>query len=86
MTTRLSETIAVRDLKNRLSEVLRAVERGEHVTVTVDRRAVAELVPVSRKPRWIDGARFLAHFEGRWADPGLRAELDELVGDTIDEL
>ncbi len=35
----------MRDLKSRLSEVLRAVERGKHVRVTSRGRPVAQIVP-----------------------------------------
>jgi prevent-host-death family protein len=38
-------TIGVRDLKQSLSETLRAVSRGEHVRVTLRGRAVADIVP-----------------------------------------
>ena len=37
--------IGARDLKRSLSEVLRAVEHGAHVRVTVRGRAVADIVP-----------------------------------------
>jgi prevent-host-death family protein len=37
--------IGVRELKASLSEVLRGVERGEQVRVTLRGRAVADLVP-----------------------------------------
>src|SRR5258708_12157095 len=43
--------VSVRDLRNRTSEVLRRVEAGETVTVTVDRRPAARLVPLSRRGR-----------------------------------
>jgi prevent-host-death family protein len=38
-------TIGIRELKNRLSEILRAVKAGEHVLVTDRGTVVAELVP-----------------------------------------
>jgi prevent-host-death family protein len=38
-------TIGIRELKNRLSEVLRAVKGGDHVLVTDRGTVVAELVP-----------------------------------------
>lgn len=37
--------IGVRELKQSLSEILRAVERGQQVRVTVRGRPVADLVP-----------------------------------------
>ena len=79
-------SLAVRELKNRLSEVLRGVEQGDHVTVTVDRRPVARLVPIDDKPTWTSGRQFVARFRDRLADPALLADLDELVPDTTDDL
>jgi prevent-host-death family protein len=38
--------IGVRELKARLSEVLRRVEQGERVRVTVRNRPVADILPV----------------------------------------
>ena len=40
--------MGVRELKNRLSEVVRAVKTGEHVLVTDRGTVVAELVPPGR--------------------------------------
>ncbi len=45
----MNASVSVRELRNQISEVLRRVEGGEHVTVTVDRRPVAELVPLRRR-------------------------------------
>jgi antitoxin (DNA-binding transcriptional repressor) of toxin-antitoxin stability system len=41
-------TIGIRELKNRLSEVMRAVKAGEHVLVTDRGTVVAELAPPGR--------------------------------------
>jgi prevent-host-death family protein len=41
-------TIGIRELKNRLSEVVRAVKAGEHILVTDRGTVVAELVPPGR--------------------------------------
>jgi prevent-host-death family protein len=42
------KTMGIRELKNRLSEVVRAVRAGEHVLVTDRGTVVAELVPPGR--------------------------------------
>lgn len=42
------QTMGIRELKNRLSEVVRAVKAGEHILVTDRGRVVAELVPPGR--------------------------------------
>jgi prevent-host-death family protein len=47
--------ISSRELRNRTAEVLRRVEAGERVRISVNRRPVAELVPLDR-PRWASGS------------------------------
>lgn len=42
------KTMGIRELKNRLSEVLRAVKAGEHILVTDRGAVVAELAPPGR--------------------------------------
>src|SRR5262245_17165299 len=42
------KTIGIRELKNRLSEVVRSVKAGEHILVTDRGTVVAELVPPGR--------------------------------------
>jgi prevent-host-death family protein len=76
-----------RDLRNDTAGVLRRVEAGERVTVTVNGRAVAELVPVQRARRsWIRRETLVARLRRAQADPGLRADLARLAGDTTDDL
>ena len=52
--------------------------------MTVDRRAVAELIPLASRATWVPRRRAL---DGLFqADAGLRRDLDEALPDTIDEL
>jgi prevent-host-death family protein len=46
------EKIPQRELRNRVSAVLRAAEAGERYTITVDGRPVAELGPL-RPRQWV---------------------------------
>lgn len=46
--------IPQKELRNQVGEVLRRVEAGEHLTVTVAGRPVAELAPIGR-PQWVSG-------------------------------
>lgn len=45
------KTIPQRELRNRISQVLRSVESGERMQITVDGRPVAELTPVGGRRR-----------------------------------
>jgi prevent-host-death family protein len=47
-------TIAQKELRNRVSEVLRRAEAGEEITITVAGRPVAQLGPAERR-RWVSG-------------------------------
>jgi len=77
------ESVSVRELRNTVSEVLRRVEGGERLTVTVDRRPVAELVPLRRRRGVpVEEARRVASRHP--ADAGLRQELREAFADTTD--
>ncbi len=60
------------------------MEAGERLRVTVDRRPVAELVPLPARGVWVPRDRVLAGLTQ--ADPGLRDELAGALPDTIDEL
>ncbi len=78
--------IPVRELRNDVSAVLRRVEAGERLRVTVSGRPVAELVPLPSRPTSIPWTQFQESLHGALADPALTAELSELVPDTTDDL
>lgn len=82
--TFVSDDVSVRELRNHTASVLRRVESGERLRVTVDRRPVAELVPLASRSTWIARERALDALVQ--ADPGLRSELAEALPDTVDEL
>lgn len=74
----------MRELRNHISDVLRRVEAGQRLVVTVDRRPVAELVPLAGRSVWVAKTRVLENLVQ--ADPGLRLELDSALPDTVDQL
>jgi len=79
--------VASRDLRNDTAGVLRRVQAGEHVVITVSGRPVAELVPVQRRRRrWLDRGELVRRLSAARADPGLRADLERLAGDTTEDL
>jgi prevent-host-death family protein len=78
--------IPARDLRNNVSAVLRRVEHGERLRVTVSGRPVAELLPLSARPASLPWDAFFQH-SNRWlADPGLTQELKDLLPGTTDDL
>lgn len=80
----VSDDVSVRELRNHTAEVLRRVEGGERLRVTVDRRPVAELIPLPSRATWVPRQRALDGLVQ--ADAGLRGELAEALPDTVDEL
>ncbi len=79
----MSAEVSVRELRNQTAQVLRRVEAGEHLTVTVDRRPVAELVPLPGPMTWVPRERIIASLVQ--ADSGLTTDLNDVLGETIGE-
>lgn len=80
------ESVASRELRNHTADVLRRVQRGEVVAVTVRGETVAELRPPASQRRRFFARRDLAALLATQADPGLRDDLAVLAGETTDEL
>ena len=84
----MAETeVPSRELRNDTAGVLRRVAAGERVTITVNGRPVAALVPLQRSRRsWIRRDDLVARLRRAQADPGLRADLQRLAGEMTDDL
>lgn len=78
------DDVSVRELRNHTAEVLRRVEAGDRLRVTVDRRPVAELIPLERRSTWVPKKRVVEMLVQ--ADAELTDQLDAALGATIDEL
>jgi len=49
------------------------------------RESTADKEPLGKRPRWMGGEHLQEQLKDRSADPGLSAELDQLVGSTLHE-
>ncbi|PZF85350.1 antitoxin [Jiangella anatolica] len=76
--------MSVRDLRNHVSEVLRRVEAGETLEVTVNERPVALLIPRQIRPRTLPAREFLVTVPR--ADSALADQLDAAMPETTAEL
>jgi len=76
--------VSARDLRNHTAEVLRRVEAGERLRVNVNRRPVAELVPLARSV-WTTGPAMERVVREASADAGLLRDLAEVRRQTVDE-
>jgi prevent-host-death family protein len=68
------DTIPQKELRNDVSAVLRRVEAGETLVITVAGRPVAELSPTGRR-RWVKGSELVRI----WSGPTPRGLEDELT-------
>ena len=80
------EEVPARELRNDVSAVLRRVEAGAHLRVTVSGRPVAELVPLAVRPRSMSWEALVRGIEDWRADAGLRRDLAELLPETTDDV
>ena len=80
----MSDDVSVRELRNHTADVLRRVESGERLRVTVDRRPVAELAPLPARDSWVPRERALDALVQ--ADAELRDDLGQALPGTVDEL
>ncbi|MGH7640205.1 MAG: type II toxin-antitoxin system Phd/YefM family antitoxin [Candidatus Dormibacteria bacterium] len=78
--------IPLRVLRNDVSSVLRRVEQGERLRVTVGGRLVAQLLPLPDRPETRDWQSFFGGGDRWCADSGLRGQLAELLPGTTDDL
>lgn len=80
-------TIPQRELRNQIARVLRQVEAGERLRVTVDGRPVADLVPVRDFRRSFvpleEINRIIAQAP---LDPDFASDIAAATGATIEEL
>ncbi len=76
------ESIPQKELRNQSGEILRRVEAGESLVVTVSGRPVAQLTPMRRR-RWVAGPALAQVWRGP-APEGLEAELERLPSGLVD--
>ena len=85
--TRSMRELPSRELRNDTAGVLRRVESGEVLTITVKGKPVAQLAALQpSRRRWLTRAELSQRLKLAQADPGLRGDLAALAGDTTDDL
>lgn len=79
--------VASRELRNDTAGVLRRVQAGEAITITVKGRPAALITAIRpQRRRWLTRTELIARLQGAQADPGLRDDLTALAGETTDDL
>ncbi len=80
-------SVGTRELRNGTAGLLKRVQAGERVTVTVRGVPVAALVPIAwPRRRWLHTTELFQRLATTRADPGLRDDLARLAGETTDDL
>lgn len=82
----MEANVPSRELRNDVSAVLRRVENGETLRITVSGRPVAQLTPLSARPRSISASTLFASLTDEAADSGLTNELADALPETTDDL
>lgn len=78
--------VSVRELRNSTSQVINELESGEALTLTVNRRPVADIIPhVNASGPWVPASELRRIVSEAPADPGLLDDLAAIRADTIDE-
>jgi prevent-host-death family protein len=83
----MAREVSIRELRNATSGVVAEVESGERLTLTVNRRPVADIVPhVAQRDPWVPSTELRRIVREAAADPGLLDDLADVRGDEIDDL
>ncbi len=83
---RVAREISVRELRNHTAQVVAAVRAGEQLSLTVNGRPVADIVPhkTAASP-WVASSTLRAIVDEAGADPGLLEDLTSVRGALVDE-
>jgi prevent-host-death family protein len=73
--------VTARELRNDVRRVLRRVEAGEHLRLTLRGHPVAELAPLATRPRSMAWEAFLEGSDEWRADAALAEDLARLLSD-----
>jgi prevent-host-death family protein len=83
----MARDVSVRELRNSTSDVIAELEKGERLTLTVNRRPVADIVPhVEERDPWVPASELRRIRGEAAADPDLLTDLADIRGDLLDEL
>jgi antitoxin (DNA-binding transcriptional repressor) of toxin-antitoxin stability system len=83
----MARDVSVRELRNATAGVIAELEKGERMTLTVNRRPVADIVPhLEQRDPWVPSSELRRIVAESAADPGLLDDLADVRGDEIDDV
>lgn len=75
----MARDVSIRELRNSTADIVKEVEAGERLTLTVNRRPVADIVPHGeRRDPWVSAGELRRIVRDSPADPGLLDDLAEV--------
>lgn len=82
----MGREVSIRELRNSTSKVIEDVESGVPVTLTVNRRPVADIVPhqLTRSP-WVSAEELRRIVSETPVDSGLLDDIASVRGDLIED-
>jgi antitoxin (DNA-binding transcriptional repressor) of toxin-antitoxin stability system len=82
----MAKEISIRELRNSTSSVISQLEGGEQLTLTVNRRPVADILPhVEQRDPWVSSKELRRILHEAPADPGLLDDLADVRGAELDD-
>ncbi|HEX3909114.1 MAG TPA: hypothetical protein VHW67_00240 [Solirubrobacteraceae bacterium] len=83
----MSRNISVRELRNSTSAVISELESGERLTLTVNRRPVADILPHAEdRDPWVPATELRRILREAPADAGLLDDLADVRGVELDDV
>jgi antitoxin (DNA-binding transcriptional repressor) of toxin-antitoxin stability system len=77
----MARDVSIRELRNSTAAVVAELEVGERLTLTVNRRPVADIVPHTEvRDPWVPAAELRRIVRDAPADPGLLDDLADIRG------
>jgi antitoxin (DNA-binding transcriptional repressor) of toxin-antitoxin stability system len=82
----MARAVSIRELRNSTSAVVSELEAGERLTLTVNRRPVADILPhAEKRDPWVPVAELHRIVREAAADPDLLDDLADVRGAGLDE-
>jgi antitoxin (DNA-binding transcriptional repressor) of toxin-antitoxin stability system len=83
----MTRAVSIRELRNSTSAVVSELEAGERLTLTVNRRPVADILPhVEDRDPWVPSSELRRIVREAPADPAMLADLAEIRDAEIDDV
>jgi antitoxin (DNA-binding transcriptional repressor) of toxin-antitoxin stability system len=82
----MARTVSIRELRNSTAAIVSKLESGERLTLTVNRRPVADILPhVEDREPWAPAGELRRILREAPADAGLLTDLADIRGAELDD-